>query len=143
MKEPKHNPCNECPFRRKSLAGYLGNATTESFLAASASGAVAMPCHNEVDYERDDWEIQQTQVHQCTGHAVYLSNICKRPDAVDVRKLPADRDFFFSNHYEFLAHHGGDIVKYVLATMPGIKFTKTQEKQMRAQAKQFVTKQGK
>jgi hypothetical protein len=142
MLKPKRNPCSECPFHRKSLAGYLGNATAEQFLATSASGAIPMPCHSEVDYEQDDWEEQQTQVHQCTGHAIYLSNICKRPETEDVQKLPVDRDFYFSNHYEFLAH-GGDIVKYMLTTMPGIKFTKNQEKQIRAQAKQFLTKQEK
>jgi hypothetical protein len=138
MKSPKKNPCSECPFRRKSLPGYLGRATPESFLAAAHSGAVSMPCHSEVDYERDDWEEQQTRVHQCTGHAIYLSNTCKQSESPDVRKLPANRELVFAGPPDFLEHHGGDPIVFMQAMLPGIKYSKAEQKRTRENFKRAV-----
>lgn len=106
MKDPKRKACGECPFRRASLQGYVGSDTPERFVAVSLSALTPMPCHMEIDYEQEDWETQLPHVHQCTGHAIFLSNTAKRSDNPEVKKLPANREEFFSNAIEFLVYHG-------------------------------------
>ena len=54
MKPPKGSPCAECPFRRKSLQGYLGANDVAEFVLAAEGGQSPMPCHMEVDYERPE-----------------------------------------------------------------------------------------
>ena len=141
MKSPTGNPCRECPFRRKSLAGYVGATTPEEFLASSHSAAEPMPCHMEVNYERKDWQAQAKKVHQCSGHAIYLENVCKVPRTDDVKTLPADKELVFGNGYAFLEHHGGDPVEWMKMMLPpGVKISKTYAAYVRKQAKALARK---
>lgn len=118
MKPPKGKPCVECPFRRKSLQGYLGAATPSEFIVTAHSGRVPMPCHMEVDYERKDWKKQQEKVHQCSGHAIYLSNSCKMPESKDVKTLPKDTKTVFNWPHEMLSYHtNGKVTNIVEAQM--------------------------
>jgi hypothetical protein len=43
--------------------------------------------------------------HQCSGRAIYLSNICKLPIDPTVVRLPANREAVFSNPGELIEHH--------------------------------------
>lgn len=97
-------PCQECPWRRDSIPGYLGASNVIDFLETEESEA-RMPCHMQVDYERDDWREQADNAPQCAGRAIYLSNRCKSPRNPDLLKLPADRASVFSFPMEFAEHH--------------------------------------
>lgn len=101
-------PCNQCPWRRKSAAGWLGADTPEGFLATTMAG-VAMPCHTAIDYERDDWEEQAEKGPFCAGALVFLKNICNLPRTPDVAAARAqvepDHAAVFSRPDQFLAHH--------------------------------------
>lgn len=106
MKEPKPTPCNECPFRRVSLPGYLGAATPDDFIAVATYGETPMPCHKEVNYESKNWEKLMLRARQCTGHAIYLGNTCKDPRNKEVYTMPADHALVFSTPVQFIEHHG-------------------------------------
>jgi len=43
------SPCKECPFRRRSLPGYVGASTPTEFISTTQAD-VAMPCHMSVDW---------------------------------------------------------------------------------------------
>jgi hypothetical protein len=98
-------PCGECPFRRRSMPGYLGSNELEDF-AILAMQETHMPCHSLVDYEDPDWEIIQEGVAGCAGRAIMWRNTAKMPmPGSPVPRLEADRENVFSNIREFEAHH--------------------------------------
>jgi hypothetical protein len=105
MRPPTGTPCRECPFRRKSLAGYTGAASVEDFAAAAYQGEIPLPCHLAVDYEDPDWKRKLDRAPQCSGHAITLTNSCKSPRNKEVQLLPADHVNVFSFQHEFLNHH--------------------------------------
>lgn len=107
MKAPLKKPCGQCPFRRKSLPGYLGSSSPQEFIAATMNDAT-MPCHNSVDYAEPNWEDQLApggSARHCAGAAILFSNTCKLSMDPDRPKLKADRANVFSNSREFLEHH--------------------------------------
>ena len=81
--------CSDCPLRRDSLPGWLGEATPEQYAGL---------CHSD--------EVVECHVHagsRCAGLAIYRRNTAKwQPDE---HRLPADRESIFSNVMEFLTHH--------------------------------------
>ncbi len=105
MKKPKGSPCEECPFKKKSLQGYVGNTTVAEFVMQAEGGASPMPCHMEVDYEKKDWKKQQEKVHQCSGHAIFLSNMCKGHLGPGVERLPRDTETVFQFPSQMLQYH--------------------------------------
>lgn len=96
-------PCKECPWRRASAPGWLGNHTPGDFIALSEQGA-HLPCHLHVSYEDADWQEQAARAPQCAGHAVYLANRCKLPSG-DQIVGKADHKLVFTRPHEFVAHH--------------------------------------
>jgi hypothetical protein len=101
-------PCAQCPWRRTSLAGWLGNSTPQEFMFQAESD-VRMPCHVHVDYEREDWERQANTVPRCAGHAIFLRNRCKQPHEPGLRAFCAtverDTETVFQWPQEFIEHH--------------------------------------
>lgn len=85
------SPCSDCPWARKSLAGWLGSATREEWLG-DAHGETRIECHTLIGA-------------QCAGAAIYRANVCKSPRDPDLLRLPADREKVFANKQEFWAHH--------------------------------------
>lgn len=104
MKKGLKQPCRECPYRRESLPGYLGEASPEQFMATTMEDH-QMPCHLTVDYDREDWEEGLDEAEQCAGAAIFFANLCKLSRDRDRMKLPADREQVFSNPQQFLEHH--------------------------------------
>lgn len=84
------SPCSDCPWRRDSLAGWLGGNTADEWVAM-AHADVHIPCHTRPD-------------HQCAGNAIYRRNACKsvRPPLLTLER---DTDKVFNWPNEFLAHH--------------------------------------
>jgi hypothetical protein len=85
-------PCSDCPWRRDSLAGWLGVMSPREWLSA-AHGDGTIECH----------------VHpgaQCAGAAIYRANVAKLPRLLSALRLPADRRRVFGAPAEFLEHHG-------------------------------------
>jgi hypothetical protein len=102
-------PCENCPWRRKSLAGYLGASTPEAFLAAAIDqNEHRMPCHVHVNYRASDWRDQVEVVPQCAGRAIFLANLDAIPKSKRIMREPQikpDPKAVFTSGDEFLTHH--------------------------------------
>lgn len=95
-------PCNDCPWRRKSAPGWLGPLTAEEWRALAHSDE-PIACHVTIEVE-DSWTAGN--VRQCAGAAQYRRNIAKRPRDEQIAVAPeVDRDTVFGVPSEFIAHH--------------------------------------
>jgi len=99
--------CQYCPFRRQSVAGYLGDSTPSAFLWATQREQ-HMPCHIAIDYENPDWEDQLKAAAHCTGSLIFLKNSCTLPKDPVLREMvnqvETDNNIFTWGQ-EFLEHH--------------------------------------
>ena len=92
--------CNDCPWRRESLNGWLGPFTAEQWIALAHSDE-PIACHQTIE-EEDSWE----GAFQCAGAAQYRKNIAKLPKNPEVAiAANVDRETVFSRPAEFTAHH--------------------------------------
>jgi hypothetical protein len=103
------SPCNDCPYRRVSLKGWLGAATPEDFSLATQSEQ-QMPCHQTIDYDDQDWQATQYDESAiCVGSLIHLRNQAKLPREPDLRMMAAqvqrDPANVFEWPHEFIAHH--------------------------------------
>lgn len=119
-------PCHECPFRKKSLPGYVGghDDAIEIFDLVSHDGK--FPCHMqtnsimeslEQDLDEDDVlaptheQLFQQAVEEapfCTGALIFMNQTCKRSRDPEVRKLQDEAGTnpdVFSSPADFLKHH--------------------------------------
>lgn len=125
-------PCNECPYRKASHAGWVGDATPEEFMEATFGEELVdmgghqmfmprgleypMPCHLTIDYNDPNWEKKWEKGWEsgegtgslCAGAAIMFRNRAKLPK-ISLPQREADRENVFSRPEEFIAyHHGGD-----------------------------------
>ncbi len=113
MKDPCKRPCKACPYRRKSLAGWLGSDTPEGF-AATTMADVPMPCHSTIDYEDPDWkETQLPKARHCRGALVLFANTCKISRDPERPRVEPDHEEVFSNAAEFIEHHKTPLAEIV------------------------------
>ncbi len=61
-------PCGDCPWRRRSVVGWLGGLTPEQWVLEAQSEAQIV-CHTVVGEPQP----------QCVGAAIYRANTCKSP----------------------------------------------------------------
>lgn len=106
MKADLKSPCDQCPFRRKSIPGWLGADTPENFIETTMAD-YPMPCHSTVDYEDPGWFENLDEAQACAGALVFFANLCKLSRDPKRPKLPADHEWVFSRPEEFLEHHNG------------------------------------
>src|SRR4051812_31524894 len=74
MQITSRKPCNACPFRRKSLAGWLGPWQVEDLLWAL--GRQEFPCHLTI--KGDDQSSEDPTLMGCAGAAIFLNNKMER-----------------------------------------------------------------
>jgi hypothetical protein len=84
-------PCGDCPWRRDSLAGWLGGLDVMTWLRG-AHGDEQIECHTRTGA-------------QCAGAAIYRANVCKMSRDPQVLRLQADRARVFATPQEFKEHH--------------------------------------
>lgn len=104
--------CKECPFRRASAQGYLGECLGDpwEFLRAHfIEGEVPLPCHMTVDWQHPNAQKRAKTAPMCRGFVTFMRNTCKLPRdpeiAALVREVEPDRDTVFASLNEFLLHH--------------------------------------
>ncbi len=85
------SPCSDCPWARKSLAGWLGSLSPRYWISVIL-GDGKVDCHTRVPM-------------QCAGAATFRANICKSPRDRSVLQLPQDKVKVFSAPEEFMKHH--------------------------------------
>lgn len=99
--------CAKCPWRRDSLRGWLGDETPSGFLWATQREH-HMPCHCDIDYENDDWELHLETAAHCAGSLVHLKNNMQLPVDKVLRGMMEQvekSDEVFQWGKEFLDHH--------------------------------------
>lgn len=102
-------PCAECPWLRRSMAGYLGLDEPVNFYRQSVTNECLMPCHMEIDYDDPEWlETQYPDVSLCAGNLIYFRNNFKRPRRPELEaavETVKPSKHVFSWPEEFMAHH--------------------------------------
>lgn len=92
-------PCNECPWRRESAAGWLGPHPPEDWIMM-AHGETPIMCHKTVT---EDENFEGTK--QCRGAAMFRAHIAKSPRRADMPTGPVDKEKVFATNDEFMEHH--------------------------------------
>jgi hypothetical protein len=95
-KKQHTTPCHDCPFRRVSIPGWLGDIPAQTFINIALSDE-RYDCHTKKTDKRKH--------HQCAGMATFRANLCKAPRDPEVLQLKADREKVFARPGEFLSHH--------------------------------------
>lgn len=105
MKLRHHTPCNECPWRRTSLAGWLGGHEPTYYADAVQANEVP-PCHL-TDLGPDD-----PRSSMCAGALSVMANAClsawKTPGGDEAKAKVGKRDDTFHHPAEFYEHHTGE-----------------------------------
>lgn len=106
MRRKKPRPCKECPFRRTSLPGYLGNSDPTVFIATTQAD-VPMSCHMSIDYEASDWreQIEHGDAEYCEGALIFFANQAKLSRDPNRPQADPDHDKVFTWPHEFLEYH--------------------------------------
>lgn len=102
---PLGSGCKECPYKKNSLPGYLGESSwdPESFLT-QLDLSTLHPCHFSVNWEEDDYR----KAHVCKGAIQFAKNTAKMlndPDAEAIRRTLEPNSEFFGRRQDFIDHH--------------------------------------
>jgi len=102
-------PCDECPWRRKHLSGWLGGYEPSDFVLSVETSA-RVSCHKTLNDGK--------KPALCAGALIFMRNSCKMPDdpclqAVRMEFEP-DHENVFSHPVQFLEHHGSNIEEYLI-----------------------------
>lgn len=114
--------CRECPFRRNSLAGWLGAYTAPQVFETIWRGQ-AFFCHDSIDYDDPDWcEKAMSDPKEgklCVGGLEFANRIhaptkmnredyIQHPIVIEAReKVRLLKGIECMDAKEFLGHHGG------------------------------------
>lgn len=88
----KKRPCNDCPFRKDSLPGWLGNKMEEHVLSDS------FVCHKTLSGKK----------LQCAGHMLLTKNtnlIVRISLAMELDLGLSGRELVFENVQDCISHH--------------------------------------
>jgi hypothetical protein len=113
-------PCSACPFRRKSLPGFIGGAEPQDFQRMAQSEA-RMPCHSHIrgafDYqEAQDPSTRFGKAPQCAGRAIHWANQLKTARIPGrLLELPRDTVTVFEWPSEWIAHHEGGMEAFLMS----------------------------
>lgn len=99
---PPPKPCNDCPWRRDSMRGWLGPFSPEKWLE-SAHGETPVACHQTIP-EGGGWG---PRTLQCRGLASFRCHVAKSPRNKSIVTGPKDPTVFATNE-EFVEHHRGE-----------------------------------
>lgn len=120
MKHNLQQPCKDCPFRRSSMAGWLGSGDPDHFIDAALAdefggenpaATYAEPCHLTVDYSDPEWRECADEQEACVGAAIFYRNVDRfkmpreRRRFEMVRDVQPDHEKVFSTAEEFVEHH--------------------------------------
>lgn len=109
MKTNLKEPCKACPFRRVSIAGWLGPWQPHELLWSIKS--VPFPCHKTIKEDTPFDSPEAEKMELCAGAAIYLNNtltLSRDPEtAAYQRKMKELHDgaSVFATAHEFIEHH--------------------------------------
>lgn len=111
MKDYRKKPCKDCPFKKTSLAGWLGNQKPENIISYLEQDH-EFPCHNTIPkgsnlVSAEEAKNSETMQH-CAGALIMHKKSCKRSRDSKVAQWQSDiksDDDVFSHKSQFLDHH--------------------------------------
>lgn len=111
----KKNPCKECPFRKTSAPGWLGDLSGQPQVFIDALDHTIIPCHMRVywDEEAKDTLIVSGEDNPCIGALSFCENSLKYPRAArgkgtryyDLMEKAVKNPDVFQWSNEFVKHH--------------------------------------
>lgn len=112
MKTDLRKPCKACPFRRNSVAGWLGPWSPTELLLSLAN--TPFPCHKTISGDGDQL-ITDDDLQGCAGAAIFLNRKCELSRAPETQAhqglcrgdpiSEAAAPNIFNWSQEFLDHH--------------------------------------
>lgn len=104
-----HNtkPCDECPFRRKSLPGWLGQYSIKGILQWFGF-QMSFPCHKTMTHNEKGMHFWTPKERHCAGALIMLQKMKEPNMYMQNPKLFSgieDRPDVFNNFDEFTEHH--------------------------------------
>ena len=108
--------CPQCPFRPKSLKGWLGSYTPEQ-IAYQAWRSITFFCHTKINYENNDWLKKANENGKiCLGSLAFANKMMAPlrknaypetdPVVIQLREEIKDRkDIECMGVKEFIEHH--------------------------------------
>lgn len=106
--ETNSKPCNQCPYRRESLPGYLGDANYQPEVFLQQLDCRDMhPCHMAVDWN-DYTEEDLLKAKKCTGALQFMNNslrIHRNREIAELQKTVGKNENVFQWKSEFINHH--------------------------------------
>lgn len=111
LPKPCTKPCNDCPWRKVSLPGWLGPMPAADWIRLASSDE-PIACHTTIDADENgegDWS--NPRMRQCAGAARYRRNMGKlvRNETDASNFVEADREAIFTSPVQFMEHHGGSM----------------------------------
>lgn len=106
-------PCIECPFRKTSIAGWLGNLPIAHYVGENPHQDVVLPCHMTAGRPRH-------KIGLCAGLLSMLKNQCKTPrdpELANASRRVGPNVGVFAHRQEFIAHHGSDTEQDLIDTI--------------------------
>jgi rubrerythrin len=101
-------PCIDCPWRKTSLKGWLGDQDPQLFTDIIKSGS-KLPCHKTQKKKMNLNELDNDdKILHCTGALITMKNNCLRSRNPKIAKLQnniSQDDNFFKNLNDFEKYH--------------------------------------
>ncbi len=104
-------PCGECPFRRVSLAGWIGAHDEPTEITDIVMADQKFPCHvavTELENDGADFDTAVDAAPYCVGSIIMMNNTCKlsrNSFVADLQKRVGKSEKIFANAREFIEHH--------------------------------------
>ena len=115
MKAVLKEPCNECPWRRDHMPGWLGGYQAEDFVNQVQRDGPPLPCHKTIPGDGTNARAM------CAGALIFMKNSCKganHPDYGDaLSTVEKDTEKVFQWPQQFLDHHKQDLNAWVRQRM--------------------------
>ncbi len=104
--------CNECPFHKKALKGYLGQKNNSSYLEEIIEmwqQEKPFPCHQKIDKFSTFEEIKKQSIPLCRGYICMYKNSFKIPRDKELKKLvdsiSSEEAKEYLSIFEFKSYH--------------------------------------
>lgn len=104
-------PCNECPFRKIAMSGWLGPWKPRELV--DSLQMTPFPCHKTIPFGEDGIPFSDPRLKGCAGAAIFLNNKCELSRAMETSThqfeligIPQEeKDKVFGNAEEFVDYH--------------------------------------
>ncbi len=109
------NPCSDCPFRLKSMPGWLGPYEVVEQIVGKIDVGIKFECHTHANAINDknggrsaDYPDAAEAANHCAGALAFMNNTCRLSRNREIAKLQdkvGERTDVFADQQQMIAHH--------------------------------------